>query len=289
MNPCPVYDKENKVLFLFFNCVYDRITEADQIKKRKNAAKLCYITSSDKGETWTDLTDLTEHVIGNEIKNWATFSVGPGHGIKMMDGRLIVPAYTYYINSSVTSYAFAFYSDDHGATWRLGEKLSVTSGECQMAEIISNGKTYIYCNARCSKGFRMEAWSKDRGESFDKTSGKVPLVEPPNGCQGSVLSFQLGDQDTWLLFSHTTDRKNRKDLGVYFNKTPLDPKGWTDLYIINPGCSGYYDLIQINNEHFACLLERKTDNREEMAFVEFTLDDIKPKTAAVTDAEPLSD
>ncbi|KAK3506396.1 hypothetical protein QTP70_015328 [Hemibagrus guttatus] len=281
MNPCPVYDKEKNILFLFFNCISKEISEKDQIDNCKNAAKLCYITSSDKGETWTDLVDLTEHVIGDEIENWATFSVAPGHGIQMKDGRLIVPAYVYYIDSSVKSYAFAFYSDDHGSTWSYGKKLSVTSGECQVAEITSNGKTYLYCNARSSEGYRVEAWSENGGESFDKISCNKSLVEPPTGCQGSVVSFQLESQDTWLLFLHTTDKEKRKDLGVYLNKTPLDPKGWAKPYIINPGCSGYSDLIQIDEIRFACLLEHKTHNHEEIAFVEFTLDDMKSKSEAV--------
>ncbi|XP_026990551.2 sialidase-3-like [Tachysurus fulvidraco] len=274
MNPCPVYDERNKRLVLFFNCVYDHISEQEQIKKRKNAAKLCYITSCDKGESWTKLIDLTERVIGDEILNWATFSVGPGHGLQMTDGRLIVPAYVYYKDSSVTPYSFAFYSDD-GANWRFGKRLSVTSTECEMAEVEIEGKKVLYCSARGTKGYRVEALSEDRGESFQVIPGDRKLVEPPYGCQGSVVSFQHEDKK-WLMFSHTTDKKQRKNLGIYLNKTPENPSGWTKPKIINPCSSAYSDVVQCGEKNFACLLERKTVNCEEIAFVEFKLSDIKP-------------
>lgn len=279
MNLCPVYDKQKKRLFLFFNCVYVRISEQEQIKKGNNSARLCYITSSDNGETWTD---LTESVIGDEIQNWATFSVGPGHGLQMNDGRLIVPAYVYYKHTycvkhfcNAKPYSFAFYSDDHGSTWSFGKKLSVTSTECEMAEVNIKGKNVLYCSARGSKGYRVEALSEDRGESFQIIQSYRPLVEPPSGCQGSVVSFQHGNE-TWLIFSHTTNKTERKNLGIYLNKSPPDPAGWTKPYIINPCTSGYSDVVQCDQENFACLLERKTINCEEIAFVEFTLSDITP-------------
>ncbi|KAK2829802.1 hypothetical protein Q7C36_017792 [Tachysurus vachellii] len=288
MNPCPVYDEKNKRLFLFFICVRGSITEQEQIKSGNNAARLCYITSSDSGETWSELTDLTESVIGDEIHNWATFGVGPGHGLQMKDGgRLIVPAYAYtccvnlYCCATLCCpakpYSFAFYSDDKGTTWKFGNKLSVESIECQMAEVNSEDGNELYCSARSTEGHRVEAFSEDKGESFQKirSNGRsnAKLVEPPNGCQGSVVSFQHGTE-TWLMFSHTTDKKERKNLGIYLNKTPKNPAGWAEPYIINHGTSGYSDVVQCDQENFACLLERTTDNSKEIVFVEFKLSDM---------------
>uniref|UniRef100_A0A4W6FU38 exo-alpha-sialidase n=1 Tax=Lates calcarifer TaxID=8187 RepID=A0A4W6FU38_LATCA len=154
LNPCPVFEKNTKTLFLFFICVEDRVEEQWQIKNRTNKARLCYITSEDLGQNWSEVTDLT-YTLG-EIKNWATFAVGPGHGLQMKKGRLIVPVYAYVCSSSsksneATSYAFALYSDDRGSTWKLGQMLQTQSGECQMAEIFDGDKSSIYCNA-CSQG-----------------------------------------------------------------------------------------------------------------------------------------
>ncbi|XP_030582033.1 sialidase-3-like [Archocentrus centrarchus] len=154
MNPCPVYDKVNKKLFLFFICVEDSVTEQWQIKWYCNKARLCYITSTDFGETWSGVTDLTDKL--TEIKDWATFAVGPGHGIQTEDGRLIVPAYAYYsccrtscLCCCCKSNTLSLYSDDSGENWKFGEMFPTKSNECQMAAVYDdNGSSFIYCNAR---------------------------------------------------------------------------------------------------------------------------------------------
>lgn len=151
MNPCPVYERESKTLFLFFITVPVGVSEHKQIHTNKNQARLCYITSQDTGKTWSDMTDLTADVIGEQEKDWATFAVGPGHGVQMKSGRLIIPAYAYLCHSlkcKPSSHAFTFYSDDKGSTWHLGKHVDGESNECQMAEIIDDkGNSKLYCNA----------------------------------------------------------------------------------------------------------------------------------------------
>lgn len=293
MNPCPVYEKESKTLFLFFCCVLGKTTEHCQIFTGKNKARLCYVTSKDSGQTWSSSTDLTKRVIGHEIGNWATFAVGPGHGIQMKSGRLIIPAYVYYIHCRcfpfcfplcVTSHAFAFYSDDCGTTWCFGERVSTESGECEMAEIVDQGSSVLYCNARSTKSHRVEALSESSGAAFDRPHFAQKLVEPCHGCQGSVVSFVAPEEKencltpntkTWLLYSHPTDRMKRRALGVYLNKSPFSGSGWSKPWIIHHGPSGYSDLTQYEESGcFACLMEcGKKSELEEIAFVEFSLCD----------------
>ncbi|XP_066501742.1 sialidase-3-like [Hoplias malabaricus] len=292
MNPCPIY-KSNK-LFLFFICVLGNTPEHEQIQTGINKARLCYISSADHGKSWTKITDLTESVIGDEIANWATFAVGPGHGIQLKSGRLIVPAYVYYTDKRsdaktssspcTTSCAMAFYSDDDGKTWKMGEKMKTESNECQMAELFDEeGKSHLYCNARTKSGHRVEAWSKSSGIVFDRHYCSQELVETGNGCQGSVLAVHAQDKEksssasdinTWLLHSHPSDNKSRKNLAVYLNKTPLKNSFWSKPLIIHNGPSGYSDLTQCeDSKSFACLMEcGEKSECEGISFVEFTYD-----------------
>uniref|UniRef100_A0A3B5MQN1 exo-alpha-sialidase n=1 Tax=Xiphophorus couchianus TaxID=32473 RepID=A0A3B5MQN1_9TELE len=271
MNPCPVYEKTTKTLFLFFICVEGNVSEPWQRFWGVNKARLCYMTTRDAGQTWSSVTDLTVNF--PQTKQWATFAVGPGHGLQTESGRLIVPAYAYVSRFPscfcvscffAVSRAFCFYSDDKGATWQLGNTLDDKSVECEMAEV-SDGKgtRYVYCNARNEGGYRVEAVSDNGGEDFLTLPPAEKLAETGGGCQGSVVSFPAqpggsgaNQEPRWLLYSHPTSQSTRVDLGVYLNKSPLDSCAWSNPWILNEGPSGYSDLAYLEGGWFACLMER---------------------------------
>ncbi|XP_065437901.1 sialidase-3-like isoform X1 [Chrysemys picta bellii] len=200
MSPCPVYERKSQTVFLFFICVRKHVTEQWQIWTGKNAARLCYVWSGDAGQTWSSLTDLTEQVIGEDLKDWATFAVGPGHGVQLSSGRLVIPAYTYHITARCCRLplpcwtlprALVFYSDDGGQRWHKGELIKgMKTGECQVAEVACQAcDPVLYCNARTLCRCRAAALSTDQGLTFESPSSCKKLCEPPHGCQGSVVSF----------------------------------------------------------------------------------------------------
>lgn len=73
MNPCPVYDEFTGTLFLFFIAVFGHTSESYQLVTGKNVTRLCYICSTDDGDTWSPVTDLTKKVIGDTIKGQLQF------------------------------------------------------------------------------------------------------------------------------------------------------------------------------------------------------------------------
>lgn len=281
MNPCPVYEKESGRVFLFFICIWSRVSGWHQILTGKNAARLCYIVSQDGGRTWSQLTDLTHQVIGEDLKNWATFAVGPGHGVQLRSGRLVVPAYAYYVHQrfwgkpvlfQTKPHCFTFYSDDRGQNWTRGQlNLSFQAEECQVAEVThQNNSQVLYCNARSPENYRVEALSTNGGKRFEESFLCKELPETGYGCQGSVVSFtsllkppEVGPRATtanstrplgvhpstaldgtkqWLLFSHPTGRRKRVNLGIFLNTSPLVRGRWKKPWVLNEGPSGYSDL-----------------------------------------------
>lgn len=305
MNPCPVYDKDTRTVFLFFICIRTNCSEMGQIITGKNAARLCYVTSTDFGKSWNSLVDVTEEVLAKDLENCATVAVGPGHGIQSPSGRMVVPAYLYYIHSRVCGlpipwktkpHSFIFYSDDHGKTWHKGSTIwQQQTGECEVADVsCSNGPDVLYCSARTNKHFRVEATSSDQAMEFDSSHFCRKLCEPPHGCQGSVVSYQPleihqeeDDLDgrgqtcfekhakSWLLYSHPTSNHKRVDLGIYLNKSPLIPAGWNQPWIINQGPSGYSDLAACQGMHaFGCLFECGVDACEKIVFRRFTVEEL---------------
>lgn len=290
MNPTPLYEKTSRTLFLFFICVEGTVSEPWQRFWGINKARLCFMTTRDAGQTWSQVTDLTDEM--PEIKKWATFAVGPGHGLQTESGRLIVPAYAYGSCSPscfciscfcAVPRALSIYSDDGGLTWHLGKMLENKSVECEMAEVCDNaGTRYVYCNARNDHGYRVEAISDDNGEDFIVLPPAEKLVETPGGCQGSVISFPAqpegaspGPVPRWLLYSHPTSQSKRLDLGIYLNKTPQNPEAWSSPWIINQGHSSYSDLAYVGDGRFVCLMERGAESyTEEIAYNVFSYDEV---------------
>ncbi|XP_072560077.1 sialidase-3-like [Paramormyrops kingsleyae] len=288
MNPCPVYEKSSKTIFLFFICVENGISEQQQIITGKNAARLCCVTRKEGEQEWSAVNDLTEIVIGAEIAQWATFAVGPGHGIQLASGRLVIPAYRYPGTNrnplSARPYAFYFYSDDMGKIWKLSQKIKEESGECEMAETVDDsGQTFLYCNARSKhKNYRLEAWGESEEVCFTESHLVPELVESWAGCQGSVVSLPVPESHagsgtgSWLLFSHPTSTKGRLNLGIYLNKNPFQQSSWEQPLVLNPGPSGYSDLASCADYgFFACLVECGEEREtEQIALLRFSLDDV---------------
>ncbi|XP_063047375.1 sialidase-3-like [Engraulis encrasicolus] len=191
MNPCPVFERKSETLFLFFICLKCGIQEWALIPGQ---SRLCYVTSGDCGETWSDPKDLT-NILTNKFSNCKTFALGPGHGIQLsgeLSGSLLIPAYVkvyegiWLRNRSVVIRNQNPLTPD---TWQVGEPLTMKTGECQLAEVCNReGRRQVYMNARSAGEFRLEALSDDGGISFTLLP-ELTLKERPNGCQGSVLAF----------------------------------------------------------------------------------------------------
>ncbi|XP_036276800.1 sialidase-4 [Pipistrellus kuhlii] len=223
MNPCPVHDARTGTVFLFFVAVRGQTPEGAQIATGRNAARLCCVASRDAGRTWGRARDLTAEAVGDAERDWATFAVGPGHGIQLGSGRLLVPAYTYHVDRRecfgkicrTSPHAFTFYSDDHGQTWHHGGLLpNLRSGECQLA-VVDGGQagSVLYCNARSPLGSRVQALSTDEGTSFLPGELVPTLAETARGCQGSILGFP----------APPSNRPGDEGSSVGTRKTPFPP------------------------------------------------------------------
>ncbi|XP_053564721.1 sialidase-3 isoform X2 [Bombina bombina] len=284
-NPCSMYDKSSKVVFLFFNCIPDGVTE-EYMQKWGNSSKLCYITSTDCGKTWSSITDITD--ITNSISNMVSFFVASGHGIQTQCGKLVIPAYNYIAKFwfvrwwCAKSHSLYLYSNDRGRRWQLSDSISKhETGECEVAEIIcEDGKKMLYCNAQSIGGKRVEALSLNVGGEFKFVEKSKLLTDRKGGCSGSIVSF-LGEEQPgkersdWLLFTHPS-KNDRRELGVYINKSPLISKSWSKPWVISEAPSGYSDLADCHdNDMFAVLFESGHEIQyEEINFCLFTVQDV---------------
>ncbi|XP_062942901.1 sialidase-2 [Cynocephalus volans] len=292
MNPCPLYDEQTGTLFLFFIAVRGQVSEHHQLLTRVNETRLCQVTSTDHGRTWSPTRDLTSSAIGPAYKEWATFAVGPGHCLQLHNETrsLVVPAYAYqslHVLQKPRPFAFCFLSHDHGHTWQRGNFVAPDTLECQVAAVTAGRQSMVYLNARSLGRARVQAQSTDGGLEFQEAQAVPRLVEPPHGCQGSIVSFPGPDPGPgfparWLLYCHPTNPHQRSDLGIYLNARPPAPEAWSEPALLATGACAYSDLQDLGtgpdgSPQFGCLYE--SDNYEELVFLLFTLKQAFPADA----------
>lgn len=292
MNPCPLYDEQTGTLFLFFIAVLGQVSENHQLQTGVNVTRLCQVISMDHGRTWSPARDITEVAVGQAHREWATFAVGPGHCLQLHNraGTLVLPAYAYRLRPRPLPplpSAFCFLSHDHGRTWTRSGFVGQKTLECQVAEIGTEGHRVLYLNARSPQKARVQAQSTNDGLDFSVSPSVRQLVEPPSGCQGSVVSFPgsrqgPGATGQWLLYSHPTDPGKRSNLGIYLNQQPLEPTAWAGPALLASGSCAYSDLQSMGpgpdgSPQFGCLYEAK--DYQEVVFLMFTLKQVFPASS----------
>lgn len=172
-NPTPVLDRSKGRLWILFNRWEPGFgTERSQPGASNNQAWARY--SDDHGRSWSAPRDLTR--FARDYDNWGAMFLGPGGAIQTQSGRLLVPAamrpdtYRLWIATpgfdgpALLMRAYAFYSDDHGATWRRGQLLKAQTDENQLVELADGA---ILMDARQGMGpHRWLGFSHDGGQSW---------------------------------------------------------------------------------------------------------------------------
>ncbi|MCC2686609.1 MAG: exo-alpha-sialidase [Paenibacillaceae bacterium] len=79
-NPTAITDRVTGKLFVFY-----------ALNNRNVTTRMYYKVSTDDGLTWSDRVEVTDLVQGQDLYDWTLFLPGPGHGIQLRDGRLVLP------------------------------------------------------------------------------------------------------------------------------------------------------------------------------------------------------
>src|SRR5262249_39520546 len=97
------------------------------------------------------------------------------------------------------------FSDDHGASWKLGGIVGDYTNECQAAEL-ADGNVLINMRSYHGQNRRAVATSRDGGVSWSEVILDRALVEPV--CQASLLRYPSGKRP--LLFSNPASMQREK-------------------------------------------------------------------------------
>lgn len=245
-NPCPVVDRNTGTIWLPF-C--------------RTNKEILVMKSTDDGETWSEPTDITSQA-ANPAWHW--FGTGPGHGIQMSSGRLVIPCWadvTPQLGQIQLSYVF--YSDDAGVTWSVGSPLeSNTSDECEVVEL-KDGSLYMNARSRQGKKQRACAFSKDSGQTWSEVKFDASLPEP--SCQGGLVRFTdaTGFERNRVLLSTPVDPNARARMTVRLSYDECQT--WPVSKLVHEGSSAYSDLAVTNDHHILLLYEADSYSRLTLA------------------------
>jgi len=265
-NPCPVVDRDTGAIWLPLTRNLGSDTE-DRIKNgtSKESRTVWISKSTDDGATWSRPEEITKTT---KLPNWTWYATGPGVGIQLRGGRLVVPC-DHCLAGSKMRQSHVVLSDDHGATWKLGGVVSDNMNECQVVEL---GEGSLLLNMRSYQGRnrRAIATSTDGGLTWSTPTDDPALIEPV--CQASLL--RLTDSRTGgknrLLFSNPAGTK-RENMTVRVSHD--EGQTWPTSKTLHAGPSGYSCLTVLPDLSIGCFYERGEKRySEKITFARFTLE-----------------
>ncbi len=279
-NPAPVFDLldprfPNGRLFLLFNTGF--VSERE-VREGKAPRDVWYSTSEDFGKTWAKPKLITRQVskplqpsFDAEYRfkeDWRSYANTPGHALQIQNGkkrgRIFVPA-NHSAGPPQANFkdyqAHAFYSDDHGKSWKLSPNIEYPGSNESTAAELSNGGVLI--NMRDQSGVgkcRILAYSKNAGKKWDTVCLEKQLPDPV--CEGSMVNYCDQNGKNWLLFSNLEHQSKRQNLVL---KASADEgKTWQLVQVICEGGSAYSDLVIPKNGQIGVLYER--DNYSQIVY-----------------------
>lgn len=238
-NPCPVVDRRSGRILLPLTANPGASNKNDLIAE-KGTRTVWMSESSDDGLTWSTPREISKQV---KQANWTWYATGPGVGIQLKDGRLVIPC-NHRIRGSDTSYSHAMFSDDGGKSWKSGQAVAEKTNECQMVEL-ADGRLMMNMRSFHGKNRRVVAVSRDRGVSWENAHLEESLIEP--ACQASLIR-----NGATLLFSNPA-AVTRTNMSVRVSRD--EGKSWSAGKTLHAGPSAYSSLAMLGSGQAACLYE----------------------------------
>lgn len=263
-NPCPVVDRKTGIVWMLLT---GNPGKADQKQMRAGegpATRTVWVASSpDGGVTWSAPKEITSAV---KRPDWTWYATGPGVGIQLKSGRLLIPC-DHNRKDSGARHSHVIYSDDHGETWKIGGVLGENTNECQVVEL-PDGDVLINMRSYHGKNRRAIARSKDGGLSWSAIALDQSLIEPV--CQASLIRYGKN-----LLFANPADLKR---IRMTIRLSRDGGATWPQAKLLHEGPSGYSSLAVLRDGLAGCLYERgEKSYAEKITFARFNPDWLRPR------------
>lgn len=247
-------------------------------------ARVFYCRSDDDGASFSEPVEITETLAAfREAYPWRVIATGPGHGIRLESGRLLVPVWM--SDGSGTEFGpgklghrpsnvASIFSDDQGQSWQCGQTVVYHGPRVrnpsetvavQLSAQLSRGRVLFNIRSESPQNRRLIATSPDGASRWQIERWDDALQEPV--CMASILKLSQTSPDgvPYIAFANPDNLENeltppgralahdRKRLTVKLS--PDDCASWPISRVLEPGPSGYSDLAQAQDGRLLCIYE----------------------------------
>lgn len=237
-NPTPVVERKSGKIFLFYAQNF-----------HNTHSEVFYVSSSDHGITWSNPVNITKLFNIDPLKR--PFHLpGPGHGIQLKNGRLLMQIWhRFSISLPVSDRQYGVsvvYSDDMGSTWQAGgfvpQHADFPANESRLVELRNNKLLLDARFATSGLHHRIQYTSKDHGNSWsDPSFATLPAF---TAVDASLSSLQINNT-SFLMATRPVDTSSRKKISISISSD--EGKTWPYTRLIYHGPSDYSDAIQLSD------------------------------------------
>lgn len=231
---------------------FQRAMIEDRARWREWGVATLLITSDDDGVTWS----APREVEIDHPDNIGFISIGNGiHGVQLADGRLAVQASCPTADDGGRS--MLLLSDDGGECWTPGPSWDAGGYGRQEFALAAFGDR-IHVNQRHLGATRRSRWLDLATGETGTFRDEPQLTEPV--CHASLLRVEHDGREA-LLFANPShpsttggyDPESRRELGLRVSTDRGEH--WSAPVLLEPGRSGYCDLVQTADGSVCCLYE----------------------------------
>jgi sialidase-1 len=245
---------------VFFITAWNLATDTEQTidnHTSTDTVRVFICSSTDSGTNWSGPTQITSMV---KKTNWDFCAIGPGNGIQLSTGRLIVP---WYYSILTNYYPSVIYSDDHGITWTssIGATNNMPGyNECNVVAL-TNGNLMMIARNNTGIGTTMGiSISTDAGVTWSATTNSATLND--SGCEASFIRYTAPPQygKTRLLFANPNSAIPGNRANGTVRVSYDEGQTWTISKVYYPNLFGYSALTILPNGNWALLAENGTSS-----------------------------
>lgn len=267
-NPCAVVDRATGTIWLLTTHNRGDDAERDILAGTSRGTRTVWVMkSTDDGRTWSVPVEITASA---KRPGWTWYATGPGIGIQLRSGRLVIPA-NHAVAGTQAHRAHLLSSDDHGANWSVGAISVDGTNESQVVEL-ADGRLMLNSRNHPAKArnFRVVSTSVDGGQTLSAALEEPALPEPPAQASLIRLPTAAANGGQRLLFSNPAG-PTRERMTVRLSDD--DGHTWPLARALHEGPAAYSCLVVLPDGTAGVLYERGDRSPyERISFARFGLD-----------------